>query len=312
MNQRDIFPIQTSLPRDDQVNFEKSGCAARRTRECLGRLRRPQPLAKLGQFFGHDLGHLLGVSPLEQALGQQQRSGRASAICLAFARAVAITSPAGVMPLIIPISRACCAEKGSPISNSSAALKADDLRQEIARRGFRAEPQRDEGKLKSRVGIGINQVAVKQHRGADADSGPATAAMMGLRVTGSCLMKRMVGLVSSRGGVFMKSCRSLPAVKHVFETTRSNSTRTAGSDSARLNASTRPVYRAAVGAFFFSGRSMRSAPRRRPSHSQFVRCRFVRSSACVPDRFGYSQATDCLATEFLKRWQPDERRQPRN
>jgi hypothetical protein len=25
MNERDIFPIQTSLPRDDQVNFEKSG-----------------------------------------------------------------------------------------------------------------------------------------------------------------------------------------------------------------------------------------------------------------------------------------------
>ncbi len=74
--------------------------------------------------------------------------------------------------------------------------------------------------------------------------------MMGLRVTGSCLMKRMVGLVSSRGGVFMKSCRSLPAVKHVFEP-QSNSTRTAGSDSARLNASTRPVYRAAVSGIFF-------------------------------------------------------------
>ena len=47
-------------------------------------------------------------------------------------------------------------------------------------------------------------------------AGPATAATIGFLAAWIVLRKRTVGLESSVGGAFMKSCRSFPAVKHSF------------------------------------------------------------------------------------------------
>lgn len=87
---------------------------------------------------------------------------------------------------------------------------------------------------------------------------PSTAAASGFSAKRIAFRNRWTGGVSSAsicGGVFMKSTRSLPAVK--FPPSPVNSTtRIAASSWAETTASAMTAYMAWVSAFFFSGRAM--------------------------------------------------------
>ncbi len=91
-------------------------------------------------------------------------------------------------------------------------------------------------------------------------AGPCTAATTILRVVDSARMKGITGPASGwsprSGGLCMKSCRSLPALK-APPSPASTMTRIAASASARRKASTIASYIGTVKAFFLSARLKR-------------------------------------------------------
>ena len=97
---------------------------------------------------------------------------------------------------------------------------------------------------------------------------PSTAAMRGLGKVLTARRNLKTGLVSSFGGSFRKSNRSLPAVKLPPEPCKI-ATRTEVLLAALLSASVIPSYISRVSAFFFSGRF--SAMRRMLSLMEMLR-----------------------------------------
>ena len=170
----------TAPPRAESV----SNCRPRRSGAPLGRsgAERCQPLLCVLAAQGGRKGVGLCRDAREQAAAPSPRrrrraasraAGGFAASRIACDLAWSSNRPASRTALTSPRRRASAASKGSPSSRTSLAFgQPDPSRQEERGGRFGHEPEIDEGQSEHRGGRGIDQVAMQDQRGPDADRDP--------------------------------------------------------------------------------------------------------------------------------------------